>query len=76
MSQDCFADLCNKIEEYGGPREFKQERFIYDLEVQERNNSKTMVHLHRMSTGSFVSGEIKVAVSLQLLVGGSYLDLS
>ncbi len=51
MSQDCFADLCNKIEEYVGPQEFKRERFIHDLEAQERNNSKTMVHLHRMSTG-------------------------
>ncbi len=76
MSQDCFADLCNKIEEYVGPHEFKQERFIYHLEAQERNKSKTMVHLHRMSTGSCVSGKIKIAVSLQLLAGGSYLDLT
>ncbi len=35
-----------------------------------------MVHLHRMSTGSFVSCEIKIAVSLKLLAGGSYLVLS
>ncbi len=76
MSQDCFADLCNKIEEYVGPQEFKRERFIHDLEAQERNNSKTMIHLHRMTTGSFVSGEIKIAVTLWLLAGGSYLDLS
>ncbi len=35
-----------------------------------------MVHLHRLNSGSFVCGEIKVALSLRLLAGGSYLDLA
>ncbi|KAL7464249.1 hypothetical protein ACHAXS_004587, partial [Conticribra weissflogii] len=35
-----------------------------------------MVNIHRVSTGSIVSGETKIAISLRLLAGGSYLDIS
>ncbi len=47
-------------------------KIIHDLEATVDMNSKTMVHLHWLSSGSFVSGEIKAALSLRLLAGGSY----
>ena len=31
---------------------------------------------HEASTGGFISGEIKVALTLRILAGGSYLDLA
>ena len=31
---------------------------------------------HEESTGGFISGEIKLALTLLLLAGGSYLDLA
>jgi hypothetical protein len=34
------------------------------------------MYAHEASTGGFVSGEIKLALTLRLLAGGSYLDLS
>ena len=76
MSQDCFEELCHRIEDIIGSEEFKSEKFIHDLEATEPKNLKTMVHLHRLNSGSFVCGEIKVALSLRLLAGGSYLDLA
>ena len=35
-----------------------------------------MEKAHTDSTGGFISGEIKLALTLRLLAGGSYLDLS
>ena len=35
-----------------------------------------MEKAHAESTGGFISGEIKLALTLRLLAGGSYLDLS
>ena len=35
-----------------------------------------MFRAHEETTGGFICGEIKVAVTLRLLVGGSYLVIS
>ena len=35
-----------------------------------------MLYAHEGSTGGFVSGEVKLALTLRLLAGGSYLDLA
>ena len=35
-----------------------------------------MEKAHAESTGEFISGEIKLALTLRLLAGGSYFDLS
>ncbi len=76
MSQECFSKLCHRIQDNVGPNNFKQETFIHELEQTEKKNSKTMVHLHCVITGSVVSGETKIAILLRLLAGGSYLDIS
>ena len=34
-----------------------------------------MHKLQKKATGGFISGEIKVAIALRMLAGGSYLDL-
>ncbi len=76
MSRECFEELCHCIEDNVGPVEFKRETFIHELEQREGENSKTMVHAHRVSTGSLVSGELKIAIFMQLLAGGLYLDIA
>ena len=38
--------------------------------------STDILRAHEESTGGFVSGEIKIALTLRLLDGGSYLDLA
>ena len=41
-----------------------------------QSNKKQIEKAYTESTGGFISGEIKLALTLKLLVGGSYLDLS
>ncbi len=67
MSRDCFEELCHRIEDVVGSEEFKSEIFFHDLKATGQKNLKTMVHLHQLSSGLFVCGEIKVALSLRLL---------
>ncbi len=62
MSQDYFADLCHQIKDIIGHKEFKRETFTHKLEQTVRKKSNTMVHLHWVSTGLFVSSEIKIAI--------------
>ena len=35
-----------------------------------------IIRAHQATTGGFISGEIKVALTLRLVAGGLYLDLS
>ncbi len=76
MSWECFAELCHQIEDNIGPNEFKREAFIQDIEQTERKNSKIIVHVHWVSTGSLISGENLIAILLRILAGGSYLDIA
>ncbi len=70
MSWDCFAELFHHIKDNIAPNKFKRETFIHKLEQTERKNSKTMVHVYWVSTGSLISGKIKIAILLRLLAGG------
>ena len=79
MSRDCFQYLCDKIEANVGERTFKSECFLSDLKTSSESWNKYSVNLmqaHEASTGGFVSGEVKLALTLRLLAGGSYLDLA
>ena len=60
MDRSCFASLCRKIESTVGARRFVAE--------------------HSLPADDFrvvppISGEIKVAIGIRMLAGGSYLDL-
>ena len=79
MSRDCFKHLCNRIEDNVGERVFKSEEFLKDFRYSRDAKDKksiNMMNAHEGSTGGFVSGEVKLALTLRLLAGGSYLDLA
>ena len=82
MSRECFDLLCTKIKINVGEEVFKSEEYLRKLlsaltppesvaEAQMRN----MFQTHYMHTGGFICGEIKLAITLRMLAGGSYLDL-
>ena len=77
MERGCFRSLCRKIEEAVGDSEFKSESYLRNLRTGAVPNSvkQKFDKIHQKTTGGFISGEIKVAMTLRLLAGGSYLDL-
>jgi hypothetical protein len=79
MSRECFQLLCDRIEANVGEEEFKSEEYLKNLkhtDVESEKKKVNLMYAHEASTGGFVSGEIKLALTLRLLAGGSYLDLS
>ena len=58
-----------------GEEEFKSESW---LSIQSADNSKIsqMMRAHKATSGGFVCGEVKLAIALRILSGGSYLDVS
>ena len=78
MSRDCFDQLCKRIEKNVGQSTFKSEQYLLQLckgSIDQRKQRK-MNHAHGKSTGGFVSGEVKLALTLRLLAGGTYMDLA
>ena len=77
MERECFFLLCRKIEGIVGLDVFKSEEYLEDLNMDFTRSGKAKMFLaHSKSTGGFICGEIKIALSLRLLAGGSYLDLA
>jgi hypothetical protein len=78
MDKECFKLLCERITDTVGQHEFKSEQYLDNLRngVIGHKYLEAMDHAHRKSTGGFISGEIKLALTLRLLAGGSYMDLS
>ena len=70
--------LCNRIEENVGQDVFKSEQYLRDVQLGriENKTKQQMNKAHTKSTGGFISGEVKLALTLHLLASGSYLDLS
>lgn len=69
MTLDAFNALCTKIEKKIGAASFASEKFLCDLTSARRElrNDERSIPL--------ISGEVKVAISIRILAGGSYLDL-
>ena len=79
MSRECFAYLCNMIESNVGEEVFKSEEYLNALRTSNKDEDKVKaqtMNAHDQSTGGFISGEVKLAITLRLLAGDSYLDLS
>lgn len=74
MERECFHYLCERIIENAGEGDFKSEDFLRDL--KNGNTDAKFLHAHEHTTGGFVCGEVKLALTLRLLAGGSYLDLA
>ena len=78
MSKDCFHHLCKRIEENVGRSTFKSEEYLQELclgNIEETKQSKTN-NARVQSIRGFVSGEMKLALTLRLLAGGTYMDLA
>ena len=71
MSRECFGILCQKITCAVGERRFKSEIYI-DTFFRGKNR---MFDAHERTSGGYISGQTKVAVTLRLLAGGDSYDL-
>ena len=75
MSKEFFELLCDGIKSNVREREFKSEECLQHFRHTDLK-STNILKAHEASTGGFISGEIKLALTLRLLAGGSYLDLA
>jgi hypothetical protein len=77
MEVECFDDLAKKIENIIGEKKFKSELYLDKMRSgMVRDNNSSMDYCHRKSTGGFIPGELKLALTLRMLAGGSYMDLA
>ena len=76
MHKPCFNKLCTKIERAVGEDEFRSEKFIEELSNLGNTTKKSsMYNASKSTTGTYLSGEFKLALTLRYLAGASYLDL-
>ena len=79
MTRQCFDQLCSKIICSIGERAFLSEKYI---NVFISDNDVSTSHLlriyraHARTSGGFISGEMKLAITIRMLPGGSPLDLA
>ena len=85
MSKDCFAQLCNKIIQNVGEHNFRSEEYICHLLDGDANFGSSTSYMSRYSylaraarssIGDFISGEVKLALTLRILSGGTYMDVA
>lgn len=72
MTRECFQQLCFKIERAIGEKEFRSEDYLQD---PSNYRDFRLYKSHMIRFGGYISGEIKLAITLRLLAGASYLDL-
>jgi hypothetical protein len=76
MPKPCFSRLCNKIESVVGRKEFKSEKYIKELKEQGHTTKEGSMYLaHVKKNGDYIPGEVKVAITLRILAGATYLDM-
>ena len=75
MSKDCFNKLCRKIIRGVGESEFKSESFLAE-QCNRNSKIRNIMIAHKGTSGGFICGELKLAIALRILAGGSYLDVS
>ena len=78
MSKGCFSYLCEQIKSNVGEDKFKSEEFLSKCSRAITFSPKVsnIMRAHEQTTGGFISGEVKLALTLRLLAGGSYMDLA
>ena len=72
MKRDCFNLLCQRIIVCVGEAKFKSEAYI-DAFLKGKDQ---MYDANVKTTGGYIAGEVKVAITLRLLGGGDALDLA
>ena len=76
MPRECFEELCDKIKEVVGEEEFKSEKYLEGLLALGNATRKSCTYNSSiLFNGVYVPGEIKVAMTLRILAGASYLDM-
>ena len=79
MSRDSFNLLCLKIIDGVGERNFKSEAYIeanLQYEPLHYDLYRSIHNAHKVTSGGYISGEVKLAIALRMLAGGSSLDLA
>ena len=77
MSPELFDQLCSRIKDLVGEEEFKSEEFLYFCtDDGDANKSNNLAKAHAKSTGGFISGEVKLAMTLRILGGGTFMDIA
>jgi hypothetical protein len=76
MSKFLFRRLCDHIEDFVGPEEFKSEKYLEARLLSPPKFANNIIHAHQKSTGGMICGEVKLAMTLRILGGGSYLDMA
>ena len=72
MDRACFRELCFAIIGAVGESKFKSQAYI-DAFLKGGSN---MYNANILSVGGYISGEIKLAITIRILAGGSALDLA
>lgn len=76
MERHCFNLLCKKIEKAVGKKKLKSEQYINNLKEQGTSTPESRMYVaHRATCGDYIPGEVKLAITLQILAGASYLDI-
>ena len=73
MEKLCFQLLCDKIIKAGGKEEFKSESYI-DRRRSRNVRFNSILSAQEKTSGGFICGEVRLALTLRLLAGSSYLD--
>ena len=77
MNPELFDELCSVIKDLVGEEEFKSEEYLsFCLDDDDPNQSNNIAKAHAKSTGGFISGEVKLAMTLRILGGGSFMDIA
>ena len=71
MTRECFALLSDKIKINVGESKFKSQVYIDTF----LNYPGSIYQANCETTGGFISGEVKLAITIRLLAGGDCLDL-
>ena len=76
MSRDIFQQMCCEIEDLVGEQCFKSEEYLCQLLEYNADPKNNIVHAHQQSTGGYISGEAKIAITMRVLGGGSFMDMA
>ncbi len=78
MTKVYFQLLCDMIEDIVGPHAFKSELYLNSMMKSPviRDGARNIFVVHDSSTGGMICGEIKLALALRVLGGGTYMDMA
>lgn len=78
MEREFFANVCECIRTNVGNHNFKSESYLdgFVAGCIMQGHPSNILHEHEQKAGGFVSGEVKLALTLKLLVCGLYMNLA